>query len=297
MKRLELVVPPLTPFANDGQLDLAAFAKLLDFLAVRGVDAVFVAGTTGEFPLLSADERQQLFTVAAATGLRLIAHVGAPSTSGTLELIHKARRAGAHALAAVTPYYFRYDSAELLRHYRALISAAADTPLYAYTIPQLAGNDLSPADLSELESAGLSGIKDSSGNREKISEYLARRGRLKVYLGADLLLPWARKQGADGAVSGLAMVVPELYRALFAAWEEGEATRAEVLFAQVQALSELLADGGRLDLLRAALAVRGIDTGRSRPPLRSLDSTDERAFQKRFATLLEAVAAAGVDLR
>jgi len=296
VKRLELIVPPLSPFGADERLDVAAFEKLIEFLLARGVDAVFVAGTTGEFPMLSADERRRLFAVAAASGMRLIAHVGTPSTREAIELIYEARQAGAHALAAVTPYYFHYRPDELIRYYRSLIAAAAEVPLYAYTIPQLAGNDLPPEALSELAAAGLSGIKDSSGNQEKISEYLAHHGRFKVYLGADLLLPWARERGADGAVSGLAMVVPELYRALFEAWEQGDTAKAESLFVHVRSLADLLANGGRLELLRAALAVRGVDTGRSRAPLRSLDPAEEEGFRKRFATWLEAVADAGVSL-
>lgn len=298
MKNLSLIIPPLTPFRTEAELDLEAFAKHCAFLVARGAEALFVAGTTGEFPLLSLEERKRLAQVAveAAGASKVIVHVGVASTRATLELALQARALGARAVAAVTPYYFALAQAELVGHYRALLEALEGFPLYAYTIPQHAGNDLEPASLAALAEDGLVGIKDSSGDLGKMLAYLRAAPSLEVYAGADALVLALARVGGRGMVSGPAMVMPELFRAMLDAEASGEHRRAEELHRLAWDLSEAVGNGVRLDWLRAALAWRGLPSGTSRRPLPLITPEQKRGLEQRLESLAQRAEALGVRL-
>ncbi|HWG85236.1 MAG TPA: dihydrodipicolinate synthase family protein, partial [Deinococcales bacterium] len=121
----QLIIPPVTPFAEDGQPHLDWFSRYCAFLAERGAHALFVNGTTGEFPLLSEAERRELTEAAirGARNARVFVHVGAASTAEAVRLTVHARTAGAHAVAAVTPYYFAYTQDQIVAYYRGVLDA------------------------------------------------------------------------------------------------------------------------------------------------------------------------------
>jgi dihydrodipicolinate synthase/N-acetylneuraminate lyase len=200
-----------TPFGDDGSVDLDALRAHLEFLVEEGLDGVVVAGTTGEGPLLEEAEVEALNAAAvdaAAGRLEVIAHVGRASTAATVRLARAATRAGADALIAITPYYYAVDGDGLLRHYRALLDAAAGAiPVLAYTFPDRTGNELPAEVLDTLASDGLAGLKDSTKSPERHREYLdvARRHEgLRVYVGSERLTLESLRGGGAGAISALA---------------------------------------------------------------------------------------------
>ena len=296
---MQLIIPPLTTFRSDETLDLDAFQAHCDFLAHRGADALFVTGTTGEFPLLSERERIELYRAAieAAGGrARIIAHVGAASTAETVRLALAARRLGVHAVAAVTPYYFSYDQHGLIQHYRTLLEAAEGFPVYAYTIPQRAGNDLTPTALATLAASGLAGIKDSSADMNKILAYLRAAPAIEVFVGADAMALAVARAGATGIVTGPGMVVPELFRAALDAQAAGDHRRAETLHQLAWAVSDALGSGAHIHLMRAGMAWRGLTAGVSRRPLPPLSREEARRIAAALDTLRPAIEDAGVRL-
>lgn len=211
----EVVVALLTPYRPDGSPDLAALGRHVELLVEAGVDALMPCGTTGEGPLLDQEETMRLVdaTVRYTDGrVRVLAHVGRPSTAETVRLARWALADGVSAVSAVVPYYYAYSEEQLLGHFRALIEAAAGKPAYAYTIPARAGNDLSADAVRALVADGLAGVKDSTKSWERHVEFLACG--CDVLIGTDALVYEAFRAGAAGCVSALANVRPDLLCAL-----------------------------------------------------------------------------------
>ena len=219
----KVVVALLTPLRGEVVLDFGALREHLDFLIEAGVDAVMPGGTTGEGPLLDDSELAALVqeTVKGVAGrVRVIAHVGRAGTAHTAALIRVAIEHGADAVSAVVPYYYALGGDQLERHYRELITVAGETPLYAYTIPNRTGNELSPDVVRRLD--GLAGVKDSTKDWERHLEYLETG--VDVLIGTDAMVVESFRAGSAGCVSALANVRPDLLTRA----REGQDVQAEI---------------------------------------------------------------------
>lgn len=240
--RPSVVVALATPFRDDGEVDLDAFAEHVALLLDAGVDALMPCGTTGEGPLLDEDEAAAVVAAVverARSHASVLAHCGRASTVATVRLARRAIEAGADAVSAVVPYYYGLDDVQVAAHYRALLSAAGDVPVLAYTIPERTGNDLSAAVAAALADEGLVGIKDSTKSFERHREYLAlARPGFAVYMGSDGMVLDALRAGAAGCVSALANVRPELLVRLRDAVAAGRGDEAAALQDEVSRLRE-----------------------------------------------------------
>jgi 4-hydroxy-tetrahydrodipicolinate synthase len=142
----------VTPFSDDGTVDLEGTRVLLNHLATNGSDGVVVAGTTGEAPTLTDDEQIELIAfVASEFGdqLTVIAGAGANDTAHAVRLTERATEAGAVAILSSVPYYNRPNDAGLLLHYEA-IAKSTDLPVVLYNVPTRTGLDMSDTLAAEL---------------------------------------------------------------------------------------------------------------------------------------------------
>ena len=133
----EVLTAIVTPFDSSGAVDYERFRALASHLVENGSDGVVVAGTTGESPTLSDDERIELVTAAVdAVGERatVVAGTGTYSTAHSVHLTERAHEAGAHGFLVVTPYYNKPPPRGIVVHFRA-IAAASDRPIVVYNIP------------------------------------------------------------------------------------------------------------------------------------------------------------------
>jgi 4-hydroxy-tetrahydrodipicolinate synthase len=261
-----------TPMDASGAVDLDGTARVVDWLATRGIDGVFVCGTTGEGPLLTEHERVAVVgaAVQAAQGrLAVVAHVGAATTAGTVALARRCAGAGADALAVVTPYYFRLDAEALAAHFRAVAESVPDRPVFAYSIPALAGNAVTPDVLRALHPVrNLVGMKDSSGDAYGLIRLAdAAPGHFRLVVGADLLALQALAMAWAGLVSGPASALPEPYVDLWRAAAAGRWPAVADAYRRVAAVCRLM-HNGEIPLIKAALATRGLISPHVRPPLR-----------------------------
>ena len=165
----------ITPL-RDGRIDREALFALIDAQIHGGVDAILVAGTTGETSTLSFDEHGELVSLAKkAIGGRvpLLAGCGSNCTSRACELARIACSAGADGLLAVTPYYNKASDDGLLLHYQA-IAKAATKPLIVYNVPSRTGVSLQIKHYRELAKIdGIVGVKEASGNLSLLEELCA----------------------------------------------------------------------------------------------------------------------------
>jgi N-acetylneuraminate lyase len=214
-------------------------------------------GTTGETALLEPDETLAVVRAvvdAAAGRVPVVAHVGRPSTLATAHLIAAAVDAGAAAVSAIVPYYYALGDREIVAHFRALLRAAGDTPLLAYTFPARTGNELGPEAFRALVGDGLMGLKDSTGSPELHEAYLAAAPEAEVFVGSPSLLLGSLRGGSRGGVAALANLRPELVLALAAAWRDGDDAEAERLQEEVRAVEREVTAGPPLAGLKQRVA-------------------------------------------
>lgn len=300
-----LIVPTITPYTPDGRVDLAAADHLARFYAQHGTPALFPGGTTGEFALLSLDEREALLeTVANAVRVsgdpartEIIAHTGAATLDDVLRLSRHAQAQGVKAVAVVTPFYYGYEESDLLAFYRQVCRELPELAVYAYTIPQRAGNNLRPDAVAELcAEPNFAGIKDSTGDMHRLLGLIDVPG-LSVLAGADDLAYPFLKSGGHGLVSGPGGVVPELFMAFFAALTADNDDRALELSHQIRRFSRIIRGGARIDYMKAGLDWRGLKNGASRSPLPNMNDAERRALYAQLDSFAADLAATGLPLR
>lgn len=283
MKLSGIVVPNVTPMDASGErLDLASAQRLVEFYIEQNVGALFVNGTTGEGPLLSLQERKDHVdaVMEAASGrIQVAVHVGALTTTESIELAQHAQKVGADAIASITPYYFGYTDRELELFYRKLAQAVPGLDVYLYSLPARAGNTVSPSLAERLASeTNIVGIKDSSGSIGQILELLAIQD-FDVLPGADLLAIPALEAGAAGMVSGPAGIFPEPYVALWKAWKEKDHASVVSWQGVIRIISRAVHHGGRIDVLKALADLRLQGIGAVRSPLSQPEEKEFRAIR------------------
>jgi dihydrodipicolinate synthase/N-acetylneuraminate lyase len=258
----------LTPFGGDGEVDAAALRDHVEFVIEAGVQGIMPCGTTGETALLEPEETLAVVRTvveAAAGRVPVIAHVGRPSTRATARLIAAAIDAGAAGVSAIVPYYYAFGDREIVAHFRALLRAAGETPLFAYTFPARTGNDLSAEAFRTLVDDGLAGLKDSTSDDALHEAYLAAAPEAAVFVGSPSHLLHALRAGSRGGVAALANLRPELVLALAAAWHAGDDAEAERLQEEVRAAEREINAGPPLVGLKKAVAALMAERGEHYP--------------------------------
>jgi 4-hydroxy-tetrahydrodipicolinate synthase len=238
-QRAVVIAAAPTPFAADGGVALGAFGAHVDHLAQAGVDGVFVAGTTGEGTLLSDSEVVAMVAAAASEArarCAVVAHVGRAATRATIGLARAAVAAGADAVAAVVPYYYAVTPDQVVAHFAALADAGLGVPVFAYTIPKRAVNDIAPELVPRLADAGLAGLKDSTGSLQRHVEYLdaaSDADGFRLLTGTDGQLHDALRAGSGGGVTAVTASEPALTASLRDAHLAGDEVRAAGLQTQI----------------------------------------------------------------
>ncbi len=270
----------VTPFHEDGSLDLVGAQRLADHLLANGTDTIVLAGTTGEAPTLTHEERRRLCeaVVEAAGGERVMAGTSTYSTAESIELTRAAEKAGVGSLLLVTPYYSRPPQSGLSAHFTG-IASATDLPCMLYNIPSRAACTIETDTLVRLAGVeNIVAVKDAVGDMVEASRlYRETAGALEIYSGDDKNLLPLLSVGGVGVVSVLAHLVGPQLAELVTAWEEGDPGAALDLHLRYLDLFEGLFRASNPILLKAALTELGLPSGPVRSPL--VEATeDQRAF-------------------
>jgi 4-hydroxy-tetrahydrodipicolinate synthase len=294
MLRLKGVfVPPVTPFARDGKLDVEGLRSCVRFWLEGGVSGLVPCGSNGEAPYLSREERKKVVetVVDEVDGkVPVVAGTGSMSTWETIAFSKDAKDLGADAVLVVTPYYFKLSNREICEHYRA-ISEAVDFPVVLYNVPKFTGFSLEPAVVSKIadENKCVIGVKDSSGCVGGIVEIIRLVGsRVSVLAGTgDVVLP-ALMSGGSGAVVAVANVFPRLCCRLYEAFSKGEFERAARLQQRVSFANEVLVKRhNQLSAIKSALNLQGLPGGHPRRPALPLDDEETRDIENLLETIRE----------
>ncbi len=238
------MVALVTPMHEDGSLDFEALERLVEFHIDSGTDAIVSVGTTGESPTLNEKEHCDVIrkTVDLVHGrIPVIAGTGSNSTREAIDLSRAAMSAGADACLLVTPYYNKPTQEGLYRHYKAISDAVA-IPHILYNVPGRTACDLLPETVERLSKIpNIVGIKEATGDLERVHEILQSCGdALDVYGGDDATARELMLMGGKGVISVTSNVAPRAMHEMCAAALAGEQAKAEALDAPLAGLHERL---------------------------------------------------------
>jgi 4-hydroxy-tetrahydrodipicolinate synthase len=281
----------VTPFSDDGALDVDRAVTLADSLVAQGNDGLVVSGTTGEAPTTTDEEKATLLrAVVDAVGDRahVVAGVGTNDTRHTVELAQAAEKAGATGLLVVSPYYSKPPQSGLQAHVER-VAGATDLPVMLYDIPGRTAVPFAPATLEALaQHPQVVAVKDAKDDLAATS-WLLRETDLAVYSGSDQLNLPLLAIGAVGFVSVVSHVVTPQLVELVAAHDAGDVARARELHLRLLPVYRGMFRSQGVILAKAALALQGTPVGPVRLPL--VDATEQER-----AVLAQDLAAAGVPL-
>lgn len=296
---LRLITAMVTPFTKDLELDLPRAALLARRLTGDGSDGIVVAGTTGESPTLTGEEKDRLLgEVLAAVGhqTEVWANTGTYDTRASVRATERAERLGAHGVMAVVPYYSRPSPEGLYRHFRT-IAQSTSLPVLLYNVPSRTALNMRAETVLRLmaDCPNVYGVKEASGDLTQAGEILrGRREGFMVLSGDDRMTLPLLSIGGDGVVSVVSHVAGRELRRMLDAWEFRSAREAGELHLRLLPLFTGLFIASNPVPVKEALRLTGFDAGPVRPPLAPL-TPQERAFVAEILASpqgLEAAAAA-----
>ncbi|WP_214812736.1 4-hydroxy-tetrahydrodipicolinate synthase [Exiguobacterium sp. s181] len=268
-----------TPFQENGQLNLEAWAALIEDQIKEGVTGLVIGGTTGEGMTITDDEFETLLVraVEVANGRAvIIAGTGSNNTAVSIEKTKRAAELGAEMAMVVTPYYNKSTQAGLIAHFTA-IADASPIPLMLYNVPSRTGVALAPETVGELaEHPRITALKEASGDISVMAQMMAHIPEgFTVYCGNDdQILPYMA-WGAQGVVSVLSNVYPGATVALADALLAGDLQTARTWQIRLlPVIDELFAEVNPIPV-KAALQARGFEVGVPRLPLVPMSATAE----------------------
>jgi 4-hydroxy-tetrahydrodipicolinate synthase len=267
-----VVTAMVTPFNRDQSLNLDGARRLAKWLQDNGNDGLVVAGTTGEAPVLTDDERLALFeAVISAVSIPVIAGTGTNDTAHSIHMTKEATALGAAGILAVTPYYNRPSQAGIEAHMRA-VAGATSLPVVVYDIPVRTGRKISTPLLLKLarEVKNVVALKDAAGNPAESALLMSQSPEgFELYSGDDnLTLPFM-SVGACGVIGVATHWCAEDHQEMFAKWEAGDVVGARKVNARLlESFAYETGDENPNPLpSKVMMNVLGLDVGEARLPM------------------------------
>jgi 4-hydroxy-tetrahydrodipicolinate synthase len=286
-----VVTAMVTPFTEDGSLDLGRARDLAGWLLEHGSDALVVAGSTGESATLSDDEKDALLRAviegAAGRG-HVIAGTGTYDTAHSVHLTHRAEVAGADAVLVVTPYYNKPPQRGLVEHFTAVANATR-LPVIVYNIPGRTGTRIEHDTLLRLaEVDNIVAVKDSTGDLDGVATLIAEAPPdFEVYCGDDWAAFLSQCLGGAGVVSVAAHVAGEPIAEMLRLVDKGDLEAARAINQRLLPVFHGLFLTSNPIPLKAAMELIGQPVGAPRLPL--VPATSEEVDRVRAALVRSGV--------
>ena len=276
----------VTPFL-DGKVNYPMMEQLLRRQMEAGIRAVVIAGTTGESPTLSDDEKLELFRrckAYAGDHCTIIAGTGSNSTEHAVELSVAAQQIGVDALLVVSPYYNKATPDGLFAHYLS-IAHSVHLPVILYNVPSRTSVDIPVSVYQRLSRVpNIVGVKEASSDITKIARIkLTCEPDFAVWAGNDDQIVPVMASGGSGVISVLSNVYPEETQAMCHAAQMGDYDNAAALQRQLLPLIDLLFCEVNPIPVKAAMACIGFDCGGCRLPLTKLTKEHQLQMERYFA--------------
>lgn len=271
----------VTPLTASG-VDYEAFGRLIDWQVESGINALVIAGTTGEGSTLSDEEHREVmrYAINRVSGrVPMIAGTGSNDTNYAISLSQEACELGYDALLTVTPYYNKATQRGLIEMYSA-IANAVDKPLILYNVPSRTGVNIEPSTYDVLaDHPNITGIKEANGNIAKIVETAGIvKGRLDIWSGNDDQITPILAMGGAGVISVLSNVMPAETVEICTRFFNGDVEGSADLQCQLMPLIKALFSEVNPIPVKAAMAAMGYCENYVRLPLTPMESAHEHVL-------------------
>ena len=274
-----LLTAMVTPFKEDGSLDLDAAQRLARLLVENGSDGVVVFGTTGEAPALADEEKLELLRAVkqALPGHTVMAGAGTNDTRHSQELTHRAVEAGADAILAVVPYYNKPPQEGMYRHFRAIAEAAGGRPVVMYNIQGRTGVNMTAA--TTLRCAGIpgiAGVKEASGDIDQMGLVCAGKpDGFRVWSGDDSFTLPLLAVGGHGVICVVSHIAGPAMKEMIEAFGAGDLARARSIHGRLlPVIRALMTTASNPIPVKQVVNRLGFPAGPFRLPLAPLPEAD-----------------------
>ncbi len=276
----------ITPMHADGSVDYEAFGKLIDWQIECGIDALVIAGTTGEGSTLTDEEHREVIRYSverAAHRVPIIAGTGSNDTAYACDLTRYAAEVGADAMLVVTPYYNKATQKGLVKMFNA-IADASDKPMIAYNVPSRTGCAIAPATYAELaKNDKIVAIKEANGDISAIVETAALVGdKMDIYSGNDDQIVPVMSMGGMGCISVLSNVLPRETKQICELFWQGDVQGAAALQCKLLPLIKALFSEVNPIPVKAAMAKMGMCQPYIRLPLTEMEKAHAEVLYARM---------------
>ncbi len=280
----------LTPLKADLSIDIDSFATHAKALLDAGCKGVTPFGTTGEGPSFTVAERIQAIDGLIARGVpanRILVSTSCAALPDTVALTKHATEVGAHGCLMLPPFFLKNISDQgVIDTYRYVLDAVPTARMVLYHLPQVAYVNLTQVAVDVLTAQypnTFIGIKDSSGNLEGSLAFAKNSNGMQVWVGNEPQLRVMAEQGSNGAVSGVANMMPRLVQRLTLKFDAEGYDKADAAkdLARVKAFIDILNTLGMAATFKAIMAIKNKDAGwrRVRPPLVALTDAEFERLQ------------------
>lgn len=274
----------VTPFRQDGSLDIEGLKKNVEFQIAQGISGLVPLGTTGESPTITEEERKAVITAvveAARRRVPVIVGTGTNSTATTIEHTRKAKELGADAVLIVSPYYNKPTQEGLYRHFKA-VADAVDIPIIIYNIKGRTAVNIETATMERFKGIkNLVGVKEASGDMSQMKDVIAKMPKDFVVLsGDDNMTLELIKAGGVGVISVISNLLPRKVADLCAYAMQKKYAEAEEVSAYLSPLFKAAFIETNPIPIKEAMAMAGMPAGPLRLPLCELRPENRETLRK-----------------
>jgi 4-hydroxy-tetrahydrodipicolinate synthase len=279
----QVLTAMVTPFDRNGDVDFNATRALVNYLISNGSDGLVVAGTTGESPTLTTEEKVELFkfVVEVADGrVSVIAGTGSNNTRASIHLTRKAEEVGVDGVMLVTPYYNKPSQEGLFQHFKAIAQSTA-LPVMLYNIPGRSAVNMSVETIIRLsEINNIVSVKEASGDLDAMAQIISQTpSDFSLYSGDDGLTLPVLAIGGAGIVSVSSHIIGNEMQDMITSYKNGSVDHAAIIHRHLLPMMKALFTAPSPSPVKAALNMRGINVGGVRLPMVPLNIEEERALQ------------------
>ncbi len=279
----------VTPFDHKGNIDFEKTTQLINYLISNGSDALVIAGTTGESPTLSTEEKLALFrhSVKVVDGrVPVIAGTGSNNTYASIELTKKAEEIGVDAIMIVAPYYNKPNQEGLYQHFKT-IAESTELPVMLYNIPGRSVINMSVETIVRLaELPNVVALKDASGDLDAMTAIIAQTSDdFALYSGDDGLTLPVLAIGGTGIISVASHVIGNEMQEMVKLYESGNPKEAAKVHQRIVPVMKSLFAAPSPTPVKTALQLKGLDVGSVRLPLVPLTEEERQTLVSTLNTL------------
>ncbi|MED3882298.1 4-hydroxy-tetrahydrodipicolinate synthase [Priestia megaterium] len=288
MKFGQVLTAMVTPFDDNGEIDFNATKTLVEHLITNGTDGLVVAGTTGESPTLTTEEKIELFkcVVEAAAGrIPVIAGTGSNNTKASISLTKLAEETGVDGIMLVAPYYNKPSQEGLYQHFKT-IAQSTSLPVMLYNIPGRSVVNISVETIVRLSAIpNVVSIKEASGDLDAMAEIISKTpSDFTLYSGDDGLTIPVLAIGGAGVVSVASHIIGNDMQEMINAFKNGDVQNAAAAHRNLLPLMRALFIAPSPSPVKAALNLSGIQVGGVRLPMVPLSNEEQSALEKALQT-------------